>query len=137
MKMFANERKELREEQKEMRADFRRENDEQNKVIAELHKRNDKQSQEIRKLHKKLHHAELKNKEAHRQRDAKESKELEAKVWSAIRQERHSSAMEDVVESVMKKSILRSSKNNSSSGLEVEMKKLIDAQINNYLISKN
>ena len=144
VKMFAKERKEMREEQKEMRADFRRENDEQNRVIAEQKKQNDEQNrviaeqkEEMKRLHKRLHRADLKNKEAHRQRDAKESKELEAKVWSTIRQERHSSDLEDVVESVMKKSILRSSKNNSSSGLEVEMKKLIDAQINNYLISKN
>jgi len=150
LKMFANERK-------EMRADFRRENDEQNQVIAEqkqniveqkqniveLHNRNDEQTQEIakqkkeiekqkkeiEKLHKKLH-------QAIRQRDETENKEMEAKIRSAIRQERHSSDLEHVVESVMKKSILRSSKNNSSSGLEVELKKLIDGQIDKYLINQ-
>jgi len=157
VKMFAKERKEMREEQKEMRADFRRENDEQNRVIAEqkkqndkqnrviaeqkeemksLHNKNDKQSQEIQELHMRLHQADLKNKEAHRQRDGKESKELEAKISSAIRQERQSSELEDVVESVVKRSIRHSGKNNTNSSLEIELKKLIDHQIAQYLINQ-
>jgi len=147
VKMFAKERKEMREEQKEMRADFRREideqkkqNDEQNRVIAEqkeemkrLHNKNDKQSQDIQKLHKKLHRADLKNKEAHRQRDEKQSQELEAKISSAIRQ---SSELEDVVESVVKRSIRHSGKNNTNSSLEIELKKLMDHQIDQYLINQ-
>jgi len=157
VKMFAKERKEMREEQKEMRADFRRENDEQNRVIAEqkkqndkqnrviaeqkeemksLHNKNDKQSQEIQELHMRLHQADLKNKEAHRQRDGKESKELEAKISSAIRQERQSSELEDVVESVVKRSIRHSGKNNTNSSLEIELKKLMDHQIDQYLIKQ-
>jgi len=138
VKMFAKERKEMREEQKEMRADFRREideqkkqNDEQNRVIAEqkeemkrLHNKNDKQSQDIQKLHKKLHRADLKNKEAHRQRDEKQS------------QERQSSELEDVVESVVKRSIRHSGKNNTFNSLEIELKKLIDHQIVQYLINQ-
>jgi len=122
VKMFAKERKEMREEQKEMRADFRRENDEQNRVIVELHKR--------------LHRADLQNKEAHRQRDEKQSQELEAKISSAIRQDRHSSELEDVVESVVKRSIRHSGKNNTNNSLEIELKKLIDHQIDHYLIEQ-
>jgi len=157
LKMFANERK-------EMRADFRRENDEQNQVIAELHqgiaeqkkenaeqkeeiveqkkeiveqkKAIAEQKEEIKKLHKKLHQADLKNEKATRQRDQKETKEMETKISNALRQERNSSDLEHVVESVMKKSILRSSSSSSSSGLEVELKQLIDGQINNYLINQ-
>jgi len=152
VKMFAKERKEMREErkemreeQKEMRADFRRENDEQNRVIAEQKKQNDEQNrviaeqkkqndeqnrviaeqkEEMKRLHKKLHQADLKNKEAHRQRVEKES------------QERHSSELEDVVESVVKRSIRRSGKNNTNNSLEIELKKLIDHQIVQYLITQ-
>merc|ERR1711942_385699 len=102
--MFAKERKEMREEQKELRADFRRENDEQNRVIAE-------QKEEMKRLHKRLHRADLQNKEAHRQRDEKQSQELEAKISSAIR---HS--------------------NNTNSSLEIELKKLMDHQIDHYLV---
>jgi len=136
VKMFAKERK-------EMRADFRRENDEQNRFIAELHqglaeqkkenadqkKQNDEQNrviaeqkEEMKRLHKRLHRADLQNKEAHRQRDEKQS------------QERHSSELEDVVESVVKRSIRHSGKNNTNSSLEIELKKLIDQQIDHYLI---
>jgi len=145
VKMFAKERKEMREErkemreeQKEMRADFRREideqkkqNDEQNRFIAELHNRNDEQNrviaeqkEEMKRLHKRLHRAELQNKEAHRQRDEKQS------------QERHSSELEDVVESVVKRSIRRSGKDNTNSSVEIELKRLIDHQIDQYLINQ-
>jgi len=138
VKMFAKERKEMREErkemreeQKEMRADFRRENDEQNRVIAEQKKQNDEQNrviaeqkEEMKRLHKRLHRADLQNKEAHRQRDEKQS------------QERHSSELEDVVESVVKRSIRRSGKNNTNNSLEIELKKLIDHQIVQYLITQ-
>jgi len=138
VKMFAKERK-------EMRADFRRENDEQNRFIAELHqglaeqkkenadqkKQNDEQNrviaeqkEEMKRLHKRLHRADLQNKEAHRQRDEKQS------------QERHSSELEDVVESVVKRSIRHSGKNNTNSSLEIELKKLIDHQIDQYLIKQ-
>merc|ERR1712142_1121941 len=123
----------MREEQKEMRADFRREideqkkqSDEQNRVIAE-------QKEEMKRLHKRLHRADLKNKEAHRQRDEKQSQELEAKISSAIRQ---SSELEDVVESVVKRSIRHSGKNNTNSSLEIVVKKLIDHQIVQYLINQ-
>jgi len=143
VKMFAKERKEMREEQKEMRADFRREideqkkqNDEQNRVIAELHNRNNKQSQELQKLHKKLHQADMKIQKTNRQRVEKESKKLEAKILSAIRQERRSSELEDVVEFVVKRSIRHSGKNNTNSSLEIELKKLIDHQIDQYLIKQ-
>lgn len=143
VKMFAKERKEMREErkemreeQKEMRADFRRENDEQNRVIAEQKKQNDEQNRVIAELHKRLHRADLKNKEAHRQRDEKESQALEAKILSAIRQDRRSSELEDVVESVVKRSIRRSGKDNTNSSLEIEVKKLIDHQIDQYLIKQ-
>jgi len=152
VKMFAKERKEMREErkemreeQKEMRADFRRENNEQNRVIAEQKKQNDEQNrviaeqkkqtdeqnrviaeqkEEMKRLHKRLHRAELQNKEAHRQRDEKQS------------QERHSSELEDVVESVVKRSIRHSGKNNTNNSLEIELKKLIDHQIVQYLINQ-
>jgi len=152
VKMFAKERKEMREErkemreeQKEMRADFRRENNEQNRVIAEQKKQNDEQNrviaeqkkqtdeqnrviaeqkEEMKRLHKRLHRAELQNKEAHRQRDEKQS------------QERHSSELEDVVESVVKRSIRHSGKNNTNNSLEIELKKLIDHQIDQYLINQ-
>jgi len=131
VKMFAKERKEMREEQKEMRADFRREideqkkqNDEQNRVIADQKKQNDEQNRVIAELHKRLHQADLKNKEAHRQRVEKES------------QERHSSELEDVVESVVKRSIRHSGKNNTNSSLEIELKNLIDHQIVQYLINQ-
>jgi len=148
--MFAKERKEMREEQKEMRADFRREIDEQNRVIAEQKKQNDEQKkqndeqnrviaeqkEEMKRLHKRLHRADLKNKEAHRQRDEKQSQELEVKISSAIRQERHSSELEDVVESVVKRSIRHSGKNNTNNSLEIELKKLIDHQIDHYLIEQ-
>jgi len=138
VKMFAKERK-------EMRADFRRENDEQNRFIAELHqglaeqkkenadqkKQNDEQNrviaeqkEEMKRLHKRLHRADLQNKEAHRQRDEKQS------------QERHSSELEDVVESVVKRSIRHSGKNNTNSSLEIELKNLIDHQIVQYLINQ-
>jgi len=150
VKMFAKERKEMREErkemreeQKEMRADFRRENDEQNRVIAEQKKQNDEQKKQndeqnrvIAELHKRLHRADLQNKEAHRQRDEKQSQELEAKISSAIRQDRRSSELEDVVESVVKRSIRRSGKDNTNSSLEIEVKKLIDHQIDQYLIKQ-
>merc|ERR1712042_61531 len=138
VKMFAKERKEMREErkemreeQKEMRADFRRENNEQNRVIAEQKKQNDEQNrviaeqkEEMKRLHKRLHRAELQNKEAHRQRDEKQS------------QERHSSELEDVVESVVKRSIRRSGKDNTNSSVEIELKNLIDHQIVQYLINQ-
>merc|ERR1712042_181359 len=138
VKMFAKERKEMREErkemreeQKEMRADFRRENDEQNRVIAEQKKQNDEQNrviaeqkEEMKRLHKRLHRADLQNKEAHRQRDEKQS------------QERHSSELEDVVESVVKRSIRRSGKDNTNSSVEIELKRLIDHQIDQYLINQ-
>jgi len=152
VKMFAKERKEMREErkemreeQKEMRADFRRENNEQNRVIAEQKKQNDEQNrviaeqkkqtdeqnrviaeqkEEMKRLHKRLHRAELQNKEAHRQRDEKQS------------QERHSSELEDVVESVVKRSIRHSGKDNTNSSLEIVVKNLIDHQIDQYLIKQ-
>merc|ERR1712142_552759 len=122
LKIFANERKELR-------ADFRREIDEQSQVIAELHqeiaeqkKENAKHKEEVKILHKKLHQADLKNEKAHlekekahRQRDAKQSQELEAKIRSAIRQERHSSDLQHVVESFVEKTIFASSKNSRNS----------------------
>jgi len=136
VKMFAKERKEMREEQKEMRADFRRENDELHQGLAEQKKENAAQKEEIQKLHKRLHQADLKNKEAHRQRDEKQSQELEVKISSAIRQERHSSELEDVVESVVKRSIRHSGKNNTNNSLEIELKKLIDHQIDHYLIEQ-
>jgi len=138
VKMFAKERK-------EMRADFRRENDEQNRFIAELHqglaeqkkenadqkKQNDEQNrviaeqkEEMKRLHKRLHRADLQNKEAHRQRDEKQS------------QERHSSELEDVIESVVKRSIRRSGKDNTNSSVEIELKRLIDHQIDQYLINQ-
>merc|ERR1712142_1180926 len=122
--MFAKERK-------EMRADFRRENDEQNRVIAEQKKQNDEQNrviaeqkEEMKRLHKRLHRADPQNKEAHRQRDEKQS------------QERHSSELEDVVESVVKRSIRRSGKDNTNSSVEIELKRLIDHQIDQYLINQ-
>jgi len=133
VKMFAKERKEMREEQKEMRADFRREideqkkqNDEQNRVIAE-------QKEEMKRLHKKLHQADVKIQKTNRQRDEKQSQELEATISSAIRQ---SSELEDVVESVVKRSIWRSGKDNTNSSLEIVVKKLIDHQIVQYLINQ-
>ena len=158
MKMFANERKELR-------ADFRREIDEQNQLIAELHqgnaeqkeeirklhKKNDEQSQvnadqkkenveqkeEIKKLHAKLHQADQKNRKANRQRDEKERQELEAQIRHAIRQERHSSELKDVVESLMKSSILRSAGSNDTNSTDNDtLKKIINEQITDYLISK-
>ena len=136
MKMFANERKELR-------ADFRREidelkkqNDNQNRVDAELKKENADQKEEIRKLHAKLHHADLKNRKANRQRDEKERQELEAQIRHAIRQERHSSELKDVVESLMKSSILRSAGSNDTNSTDNEtLKKIINEQITDYLIS--
>jgi len=161
VKMFAKERKEMREErkemreeQKEMRADFRREideqkkqNDEQNRFIAELHNRNDEQKkqndeqnrfiaeqkEEMKRLHKKLHQADVKIQKTNRQRDEKQSQELEATISSAIRQ---SSELEDVVESVVKRSIRRGGKNNTNSSLEIELRKLMDHQIDQYLINQ-
>lgn len=161
VKMFAKERKEMREEQKEMRADFRRENDEQNRVIAELHqglaeqkkenavqkkenadqkKQNDEQNrviaeqkEEMKRLHKRLHQADVKIQKTNRQRDEKESKKLEATISSAIRQ---SSELEDVVESVVTRAIWRSGKDNTNSSLEIVVKKLIDHQIVQYLINQ-
>jgi len=133
MKMFSDERKEMREEQKEMRAVFQREN-------AELRAQNDKQAQEIDKqaqeiqqLHKKLHNQNKHLHEKLRQRDQKEGLELEAKIRNAISQERNSSELENVVESVMKRSIIRSGRNDS---LETELKKLINSEINNFLINE-
>ena len=133
MKMFSTERKEMREEQKEMRAVFQREN-------AELRVQNDKQTEEINKqkqeiklLHKKLHNQNKILHEKLRQRDEKEGLKLEAKIRNAISQERNSSELKNVVESVVKRSIIRSGRNDS---LETELKKLINSEINSFLISK-
>jgi len=140
MKMFSDERKEMREEQKEMRAVFQREN-------AELRAQNDKQAQEISKqtqeiskqkeeiklLHKKLHNQNKILHEKLRQRDEEEGPKLEAKIRNAISQERNSSELENVVESVVKRSIIRSGRNDS---LETELKKLINSEINDFLINE-
>lgn len=149
VKMFASERKEMREEQKEMRADFRRENerlvkedknlhdkiDKQSQEIAKLNLRNNKQFQEIALLRNKLHHADLENKKANRQHDEKKSLEFEAKIQHAIRQERksQSSELKDVVESMMKKSIGEGGQNNS---LETELRKMINSEINSFMSSQ-
>jgi len=137
MKMFANERKELR-------ADFRREidelkkqNDKQSQVNADQKKENVEQKEEIKKLHAKLHQADQKNRKANRQRDAKERRELEAQIRHAIRQERHSSELKDVVESVMKSAILRSAGSNDTNSTDNDtLRKIINEQITDYLINQ-
>jgi len=133
MKMFSTERKEMREEQKEMREVFQREN-------ADLRVQNDKQTEEINKqkreiklLHKKLHNQNKILHEKLRQRDEEEGPKLEAKIRNAISQERNSSELENVVESVVKRSIIRSGRNDS---LETELKKLINSEINDFLINE-
>merc|ERR1712142_1072925 len=132
VKMFASERKEMREEQKEMRADFRRENERLVKEDKNLHDKIDKQCQEIALLRNKLLHADLENKKANRQHDEKKSLEFEAKIQHAIRQERksQSSELRDVVESMMKKSIGEGGQNNS---LETELRKMINSEINSFM----
>ena len=94
MKMFSDERKEMREEQKEMRVVFQREN-------AELRAQNDKQAQEIKKLHNQDKHLH----EKLRQRDEKEGLKLEAKIRNAITEERHSSDLENVVKKLINSEI--------------------------------
>merc|ERR1712042_198025 len=101
-KMFARERR-------EMRADFRREISrltEEDKMlhdkVGQQNQENADQKKEILRLHKKLRKADLENKRANRQRDEKESQVLEAKIQSAIRRDRQSSELKDVVESVMR-----------------------------------
>ena len=98
MKMFSDERKEMREEQKEMRAVFQREN-------AELRAQNDKQAQEIKQLHKKLHNQDKHLHEKLRQRDEEEGPRLEAKIRNAITEERHSSDLENVVKKLINSEI--------------------------------
>ena len=137
MKMFANERKELRADFRREIEELKKQNDNQNRVDAELKKENADQKEEIRKLHAKLHQADQKNRKANRQRDAKERQELEAQIRHAIRQERHSSELKDVVESLMKSSILRSAGTNDTNSTDNDtLKKIINEQITDYLISK-
>ena len=136
--MFSNERREMRKEQKEMRAVFQRENkrlekeDEnlkdkvkkQDQVIAELRDQNTK-------LHQKLSRLEIKS--ANRQLDESLSQKLEAKIQNAIRRERHSLELKDLVKSEIKNSIVQKGQNDS---LEIELKKLINTEINNFLTSE-
>ena len=63
--------------------------------------------------------------------EEKESRELEGKVQDAIRKDRQSAEFNVDVESVMKKSIVRTGQNDS---VETELKKLIHSEINNYLM---
>merc|ERR1712142_246976 len=120
-KMFARERR-------EMRADFRREisrlteeDKNQHVEVNKLHDkvdqqndRNDKQNQEILRLHEKLRKADLENKRANRQRD------------------RQSSELKDAVVSVMRNAYNESGSNETS--ITSELKKLIHAEINNFLM---
>jgi len=138
-KMFARERR-------EMRADFRREisrlTEEDKKQQVEVNKLHDKvdqqnqenadQKKEILRLHKKLRKADLENKRANRQRDEKESQVLEAKIQSAIRRDRQSSELKDAVVSVMRNAYNESGSNETS--ITSELKKLIHAEINNFLM---
>ena len=123
-----------------MRADFRRENARLEKEDKSLHDKVNKQNyeisqqrKEIARLHAKLREAELESTKANRQRDERESQELEAKIQHAIRAERQSSELKNVVKSVMKNSYHETGRNDS---LVAELKKLIDAGINNFLECK-
>lgn len=88
------------------------------------------QRKEIARLHAKLRKAALESTKANRQRDQRESQELEAKIQHAIRAERQSSELKNVVKSVVKNSYHETGRNDS---LVAELKKLIDAGINNFL----
>ena len=107
MKMFANERKELR-------ADFRREidelkkqNDNQNRVDAELQNRNNRQSQEIadqkeeiRKLHKKNDEQSQVNADQKKENveQKEEIKKLHAKLHQADQKNRKANRQRDAKE---------------------------------------
>ena len=80
-----------------------------------------------------LRQADLKTKDAIRQKDEKVKEEMDTKIDKALRQERHSSEMKNIVQSVMTESVGESGRNNS---LERELKKLIKSEIKEYLISK-
>merc|ERR1712142_1179904 len=154
MKVLAKERKEMREERKEMREQFQKENErremEDRKIQRQndkLHKKlekqsgeilkqnveNSKQSAQIKKLQEQLRQAELKTKDAIRQKDEKVKEEMDTKIDKALRQERHSSEMKSIVESVMTESVGERGYDNS---LEPELKKLIKSEIKDYLISE-
>merc|ERR1712142_713624 len=173
MKVLAKERKEMREERKEMREQFQKENErremEDRKIQRQndkLHKKlekqsgeilkqnveNSKQSAQIKKLQEQLRQAELKTKDAIRQKDEKVKEEMDTKIDKALRQERHSSEMKSIVESVMTESVGERGHNNSlerelkklikseikeyDNSLEPELKKLIKSEIKDYLISE-
>ena len=131
VKMFSNERREMRKEQKEMRAVFLRENKRLEKEDENLKDKVKKQDQVIAELHEKLSRLEIKS--ANRQLDESLSQKLEAKIQNAIRRERHSLELKDLVKSEIKNSIVQKGQNDS---LEIELKKLINTEINNFLTSK-
>ena len=88
-----------------------------------------------------LRQADLKTKDAIRQKDDKDNAQMDTKIDKkvtveidkALRQERHSSELKGIVESVMTESVGERGRNNS---LERELKKLIKSEIKEYLISK-
>jgi len=84
----------------------------QNQVNAKLHDQN-------RKLHQKLRHAELETKNALRQKDMKDNLNMKKMIHSELHQ-----------------SFVQAGSNNTNDTSVLEMKKLIRAEIDNFLITE-